>query len=138
MTRITLVVLVALVLVGLVACGSDEDDGAAGAEEVFKDIKSLREGEILIKGSSSRVYGPYSFDRPAYDLNFEHASGGRLVVALASKRTSEQQPFQLVVDTAARRGTAPVTVRGRLYVDVRESEGEYVLRFTPRRPGTAG
>jgi hypothetical protein len=131
-TRVGVAVAALLLAGGIAACGSDEDEGAAEAQKVVEDIQSLREGEILIKGSKPRIYGPYDFERAGYDLRFEHGSGARLVVTLESERETERPPFQLVVDTTARTGTGQVTVHGKLYVHVRASRGAYTLRFTPR------
>ena len=119
------------------ACGGSGSDAAApDAEAVVQELKSLEKGEILIKGSSPRVYGPYVLQPGGYVLRFEQPTAGdtapRLVVALESRRGSRSKPYALVVDAEDRSGTRPVGMSGKLYVHVVNAEGAYELRLTPK------
>ncbi len=131
--------LVTAVLVAVASgCGGSSSEAEnPDAQAIVKELGSLREGEIVIKGSSPRVYGPYVLDRDAYVFRFEQpGSGGspRLVVALESRPRSEEEPYELLVDSQDRSGTRPVTLKGKLYVHVVDAEADYELRFTPRAP----
>lgn len=126
-------------VIALTACGgSGTDTDGAEAERVLGDIKSLKEGEILIRGlTAPRVIGPYTFEPGGYVFRFEHAAsdGGedRMEVVLESRPNSRRDPYQPLVDTPARSGSAKVAVSGKLYVNVLSADGEYVLRFTPKQ-----
>ena len=121
-----------------VGCGGSDDEAASPeAEEIVSQLRDLEKGEILVQGSSARVYGPYSFASGGYTLRFEQpevAEAARLVVALESKRGSKTAPYQLIVDSDERSGTRRVTVSGKLYVHVVTANAGYELRFTPRSP----
>jgi hypothetical protein len=115
--------------------GSEPDDSAdADAQEVVKELESLREGEIVIKGSSTRAYGPYTLEPGGYVFRFEQQADGpaRILVALESKRGSRAEPYELLVDSQAPSGTRRVALSGKLYVHVVRAEAEYELRFTPK------
>lgn len=123
-------------LVALAGCGGSDDQTAGPeAEEVVSQLRDLKKGEILVQGSSERVYGPYSFAPGGYTLTFEQpdvAEAAKLVVALESTRGSKTAPYQLIVDSDERSGTRRVTVSGKLYVHVVTANAGYELRFTPR------
>ena len=127
-----LAVAVALVASGCGASASEEA-GSSDAQKVVKELKSLRAGEIVIKGSSPRSYGPYVLEPGGYVLRFEHRNGdsAKIVVALESKPGSRAKPYALLVDSKERTGTRPVALSGRLYVHVVSAGAEYELRFTP-------
>ena len=115
--------------------GSTRDDPGVEAEKVVEQLQSLERGEILIQGSSPRVYGPYSLEPGGYVLRFEQpGSGGatRIVVALESKPGSRAAPYQKLVDSQERSGTRRITMNGKLYVHVVAAEAEYELRLKPR------
>jgi hypothetical protein len=125
-----------VIAVGASCGGSAKDDASAEAQDVVKELRSLAKGEILIQGTSPRVYGPYSLAAGGYVLHFEQpGSSGRtrLVVALESKPGSSAAPSQQLVDSKARSGTRHVTMSGKLYVHVVAAEGEYEVRLKPRR-----
>jgi hypothetical protein len=129
--------LAALVIAALAAgCGGSGSDDAASpeAQEVVQELESLREGEIVIKGSSAREYGPYTLEPGGYVFRFEQQvdSPARIVVALASKPGSRAQPYALLADSEERSGTRRVALSGKLYVHVARAEAEYELRFTPK------
>jgi len=121
-----------------VGCGgSANDDASAEAQEVVEELRSLEKGEILIQGSSPRVYGPYTLARGGYVLRFEQPGSGaatRLVVALGSEPGSRAKPYRQLVDSRERSGTRRVTMSGKLYVHVVTAEAEYELRLKPRAP----
>ncbi|MDQ3823194.1 MAG: hypothetical protein M3321_08135 [Actinomycetota bacterium] len=103
----------------------------------MSQLQSLEEGEIVVRGTTPRVYGPYAFARGGYVLQFDQpapSDATRLVVALESKPNSKSAPYQLLVDTEDRSGTRRVTLSGNLYVHVLTSTAGYELRFTPRAP----
>lgn len=124
---------VAVAVVAAIGCGSSADETAtpAGdADAILRDIKALKPGERLVKSSRvPRFSGPYTFRR-GYVFRWQQADGGRLTVALESRRGSRQQPYQLF-DGTGRSGARRVTVQGRLHVHVLKASGPYVLRFTP-------
>ena len=135
---LTRLALAAALLASMGCGGSGTDTEAAEAERVLGDIKSLEEGEILIRGMTApRVIGPYTFQPGGYVLRFEHAASDegedRIAVVLESRPNSQRDPHQKLVDSAARSGSAKVAVSGKLYVNVLSAGGEYVLRFTPKR-----
>jgi hypothetical protein len=129
----------ACVVAAVIAClaagcggsGSNEDANPE-AQEVVKELESMKAGEILIKGSSPRVYGPYVLERSGYVLSFQQPASADLVVALESKPRSRAKPYKLLVDSDDRSGTRPVTLTGKLYVHVVAAAGEYEVRLTPR------
>lgn len=125
---------VAAMLAALAGCGgSANDDAGAEAREVVRELRSLEEGEILIQGTSPRVYGPYSLAPGEYVLRFEQSGdAGTLVVALESKPGSQAAPYQRLVDSEERSGTRRVTMTGKVYVHVVTAEAEYELRLRPR------
>ena len=130
------VVVVALAA-GLVGCGgSGSEDAGPDAQAVVDELKSLEKGEILIQGSSPRVYGPYVLKPGGYVLRFEQPEAGdtapRLVVALESRPGSRSKPYALVVDAEDRSGSRPVGMSGKLYVHVVTAEGAYEVRLTPK------
>jgi hypothetical protein len=118
-------------------CGSGSHGSGGEKQEVDQIvnlIKSAKPGEFLIEESGPRrAEGPYVFKPGGYVFRFEQMKNrGRLVVSLESKPGSRQEPYQLLVDTAARVGSEQVSLTGRLYVHI-VSDGEYLLRFTPNR-----
>jgi hypothetical protein len=123
------------VAIGAVGCGGSgsDDTPSPEAQEVVEELQSLREGEIVIKGTSTRAYGPYKLKPGGYVLRFEQeaAGGAKLVVALESKPGTRTRPYAVLVDSAERSGTRPVALSGRLYVRVVSAEGEYELRLIP-------
>lgn len=132
----TIVAAVALVM-GLAACGgSGSEEAAPDAQAVVEELKSLTKGEILIKGSSPRRYGPYVLEPGGYVLRFQQPSAGdasqRLVVALESRPGSTSKPYALVVDSEDRAGSRAVGMSGKLYVNVMDAGGAYELRLTPK------
>jgi hypothetical protein len=129
--------LAAVVVVAVAAgCGGSGSGDAASpeAQEVVQELESLREGEIVIKGSSPREYGPYTLEPGGYVFRFEQQGDGpaRIVVALESKPGSRAQPYALLVDSEEPTGTRRVALSGKLYVHVTRAEAEYELRFTPK------
>jgi hypothetical protein len=108
------------------------DDASPEAQEVVEELEAMKAGEILIKGSSPRVYGPYELERGGYVLSYQQPASTDLVVALESKPRSRVKPYELLVDSDDRTGTRPVTLTGKLYVHVVAADGEYELRLTPR------
>ena len=112
--------------------GSDEAE-SPDAQKVVQELESMREGEIVIKGSSPRAYGPYTLEPGGYVFRFEQESEGpaRILVALESKRGSRTKPYELLVDSEAPSGRRRVGLSGKLYVHVMRADAEYELRFTP-------
>ena len=123
----------AVAVLPALGCGSSADDADAPAGDagaIIQELKGLKPGERLVKSSRvPRFSGPYAFKR-GYVFRWQQTDGGRLTVALESRRGSRQQPYQLFNGTG-RSGARRVTVRGRLHVHVLEASGAYVLRFTP-------
>lgn len=137
-TALTRAAVAACLLLAVGGCGSGSDTDGTEAERVLGDIKSLKEGEILIRGMTApRVLGPYTFEPGGYVLRFEHGASDdgndRIVVVLESRPNSRRKPYQRLVDAAAKSGSASVGVSGRLFVHVFSADGEYALRFTPKR-----
>jgi hypothetical protein len=137
-TTLTRLAVGAGLLLALTGCGSGADTDEAEAERVLGEIKSLKEGEILIRGMTApRVIGPYTFKPGGYVFRFEQAGSNegdrRMVVVLESRPNSRRDPYQRLVDTRTPSGSAKVVVSGKLYVNVLSADGEYVLRFTPKR-----
>jgi len=137
-TALTRAAVAAGLLLTVGGCGSGSDTEGEEAERVLGEIKSLKEGEFLIRGMTApRVIGPYTFEPGGYVFRFEHATSDegddRIVVVLESRPNSRRDPYQRLVDTAAQSGSAKVGVSGRLYVHVFRADGDYVLRFTPKR-----
>ena len=133
--RIGAAILAVLLLAVAAGCGgSRADDASAEADEIVRELGSLEKGEIVIRGSSPRVYGPYSLAPGGYVLHFEQPGSGRakLVVALESKPGSRAAPYELVVDSEKRSGTRRVAMSGKLYVHVVTADAGYELRFRPR------
>jgi hypothetical protein len=120
---------------GLVAaCGGSDSSGSDAQEvqEIADLIESAKPGEYLILSSGSIRDGPYKFKPGGYVFSFQQTDEpARLVVSLQSKPGSRDEPYQLLIDTTALKGSEQVSLTGRLYVDV-VSEGSYLLRFTPR------
>jgi hypothetical protein len=115
-------------------CGSGSDDSANEAQKVVQQLKSLQKGDILIQGfSAPRVLGPYQFKPGGYVFSYRQNGGAGLRVALESKSGSRRQPYQLLVDSDQTSGRSSVALAGKLYVHVLEADGEYMLRFRPKR-----
>ena len=100
----------------------------------MEELESLSAGEIVIKGSSPRSYGPYTLQPGGYVFRFEQQADGpaRIVVVLESKPGTRAQPYALLADSEERSGTRRVVLTGKLYVHVARAEAEYELRFTPK------
>ena len=126
------VAVLAAVAAGCGGSGSG-DTGSPEAQEVVQELESLREGEIVIKGSSPRAYGPYTLEPGGYVFSFEQQAdaSARIVVALESKPGSRKQPYALLANSEERSGTRRVALSGKLYVHVLSAAAEYELRFTP-------
>jgi hypothetical protein len=126
----------ALVMLLAAGCGGGAESESDEAQRVLGEIQSLQAGEILIRGiATPRTTGPYTFKPGGYVLRFEQTGDGdRIVVALESRPNSQRDPYQRLVDAAARSGSAQVGVSGKLYVHVLSAAGDYTLRFTPKRP----
>ena len=124
---------IACLATGCGGSGSSED-ASPEAQEVVKELESLSAGEIVIKGSSPRSYGPYTLQPGGYVFRFEQQADGpaRIVVALESKPGTRAQPYALLADSEERSGTRRVALAGKLYVHVARAEAEYELRFTPK------
>ena len=131
-------VAVSVLAVLTAGCGGSASGDAESpeAQEVVKELGALRPGEIVIKGSSPRAYGPYTLEPGGYVFRFEQQADGpaRILVALESKRGSRAEPYELLVDSDAGSGRRRVALSGKLYVHVLSAAAEYELRFTPRRP----
>lgn len=113
--------------------GSSDDEASSEANEVIRNFKSLKPGEILIQGERREKFsGPYTFKTGGYLLRFRRlGDSGRLTVSLESRRGSQQEPYQLLVDGDRQQGRRTVTVEGKRYVHILSSADGYVLRFTP-------
>ena len=123
-----------LALAVAAGCGSGSDDSGNEAREVVERLRSLEKGEIFIQGlSAPRVVGPYRFKPGGYTFSYTHGSNAQLKVALESKPRSPEKPYRLLVDSNRPAGTGSVDLAGKLYVHVLEADGEYVLRFRPKR-----
>ena len=135
-SRCTLVLAVALVAGLAAGCGDSSDDVSAEANEVIRNLKSLKPGEFFIQGQRrERFSGPYTFKAGGYVFSFRRlGDSGRLTVSLESHRGSMQEPYTPVVNTDRAAGTRSLTVEGKRYVHVSSSADGYVLRFTPKRP----
>ena len=128
--------LATMLLTVAAACGgSDAAEEPDEIEGLAEELKSLKPGEVLIKGRRSPKFsGPHEFQPGGYVLRFSQEGGSPgLTVSLESTGDSKRPPYQLVVDTKQAAGRAAVTVRGRLYVHVVSSAESYELRFTPKR-----
>jgi hypothetical protein len=136
MTRVAQVGLVAVAVAVAIGCGGSGSDNAQRpeAQEVVEELQSLRKGEIVIKGTSPRAYGPYTLKPGGYVLTFEQegADPSRIVVALESKPGSRRKPYALVVNSTDRMGKRAVGITGRLYVRVVSAEAEYELHLLPK------
>ena len=74
-------------------CGGSNEDAGAEADEILKDLKALKPGEILIQGQRREKFsGPYTLRRGGYVLQFQREGDGNLTVALESRRGSKQPP----------------------------------------------
>jgi hypothetical protein len=126
----------AVILAFGAGCGGSgsSDAESPDAQEVVAELESLQEGEIVIKGSSPRAYGPYTLKPGGYVFRFEQQAEGpaRILVALESKRGSRAEPYELLVDSEAPSGMHRVGLSGKLYVHVVRADAEYELRFTPK------
>ena len=119
-------------------CGGSNEDAGAEADEIVKNLKALKPGEILIQGQRrERFSGPYTLQRGGYVLQFRReGEKGDLTVALESQRGSKQPPYQLLLaDSDQRAGRREVTLSGKLYVHVMSTAEGYTLRFTPKVRG---
>jgi hypothetical protein len=132
-------ILAVVSLSGLVGgCGGSNEDAGPEADEIVKNLKALKPGEILIQGQRrERFSGPYTLQRGGYVLRFQReGESGNLTVALESQRGSNQPPYQLLLaDSDQRAGRREVTLSGKLYVHVTSTAEGYVLRFTPKVRG---
>ena len=129
-----LAVTAALVALVVGCGGSSNEDPSDEAQQVLEELQSLENGEILIQGTSPRVYGPYSLAPGGYVLRFEQRGAGdgtRLMIALESKPGSRAAPYQELVDSKDRSGTRSVTMSGKVFIHVVTAEAEYELRLTP-------
>jgi hypothetical protein len=116
-------------------CGGSNHDASLEANEVIRNLKSLKPGEILIQGERREKFsGPYTFKAGDYLFRFRRlGDSGRLTVSLESRRGSKQKPYELLVDTDRQAGRRNVTVKGKRYVYILSTADGYVLRFTPHR-----
>ncbi len=117
-------------------CGGSNEDAGAEADEIVKNLKALKPGEILIQGQRREKFsGPYTLRRGGYVLQFQREGDGNLTVALESRRGSKQPPYQvLLADSEQKSGRREVTLSGKLYVHTTSTADGYVLRFTPKVP----
>lgn len=97
-----------------------------------------RPGAIVVRGNGPKMDGPFTFKPGGYVLKYEQLPDPEFgfnptsfVAALESKPQSYDQPYQLLTNTSARRGTTKVTVSGKLWVNVSSSANEFVLTFEP-------
>ena len=131
--------LLAVVLIAGFAggCGGSNEDAGAEADQILKDLKALKPGEILIQGQRREKFsGPYILRRGGYVLQFEREGDGKLTVALESKRGSKQPPYQvLLADSEQKAGRREITLSGKFYVHTTSTADGYVLRFTPKVAG---
>ena len=119
-------------------CGGSNEDAGAEADEIVKNLKALKPGEILIQGQRrERFSGPYTLRRGGYVLQFRReGESGNLTVALESQRGSKRAPYQLLLaDSDQKAGRREVTLSGKLYVHVTSTADGYMLRFTPKPRG---
>jgi hypothetical protein len=119
-------------------CGGSNEDAGPEVEDVIKNFKSLKPGEILIQGQrKDKFAGPYTLRRGGYVLRFQReGESGNLTVALESQRGSKQPPYQLLLaDSDQKAGRREVTLSGKLYVHVTSTADGYLLRFTPKVRG---
>jgi hypothetical protein len=119
-------------------CGGSNEDAGAEADEIVKNLKALKPGEILIQGQRREKFsGPYTLKRGGYVLRFQReGESGKLTVALESRRGSNQPPYQLLLAYSDQKaGSREVTLSGKLYVHITSTADGYVLRFTPKVPG---
>ena len=116
-------------------CGGSKDDARSEANEVIRNLKSLKPGEILIQGQRREKFsGPYTFKPGGYLLHFRRlGDSGRLTVSLEKRRGSKQGGYELLVETERAMGTRSVPVKGKRYVHIISSADGYLLRFTPKR-----
>jgi hypothetical protein len=121
-------------------CGGSNDDVSSEANEVIRNLKSLKPGEILIQGQRREKFsGPYTFMPGGYVFRFRRlGDSGRLTVSLESQRGSKGQGYKLLLDTDRAAGRRSVPVTGKRYVHILSSADGYVLRFTPKRGAAAG
>ena len=133
----------ALVLAALAVvtggCGGSEANEDAEAQAVISKLKALKPGEILIQGQRTEKFsGPYTLRKGGYLLRFERmGDDGRVTVSVESKKGSQQQPYQLVLDDFDRPAAQKkVTVSGKVYVHVQSSAEGYLVRLTPQRPAS--
>ena len=119
-------------------CGGSNEDTGAEADEIVKNLKALKPGEILIQGQRREKFsGPYTLKRGGYVLRFQReGEDGNLTVALESQRGSKQPPYQLVLDDSHQRtGSREVKLSGKLFVHITSTADGYQLRFTPKARG---
>lgn len=119
-------------------CGGSNEDAGAEANEIVKNIKALKPGEILIQGQRREKFsGPYILRGGGYVLRFQReGEDGNLTVALESQRGSKQPPYQLLLDDSDQKaGRREVTLSGKLYVHITSTADGYVLRLTPKVRG---
>jgi len=119
-------------------CGGSKDGASLEANEVIRNLKSLKPGEILIQGERREKFsGPYTFKPGGYLFRFRRlGDSGRLTVSLETRRGSKRAGYKLLVDTERAMGTRSVPVKGKRYVHIVSSADGYLLRFTPKRRAT--
>ena len=119
-------------------CGGSKDDASSEANEVIRNLKSLKPGEFLIQGQRREKFsGPYTFKPGGYLFRFRRlGDSGRLTVSLETRRGSKRAGYKLLVDTERAMGTRSVPVKGKRYVHIVSSADGYLLRFTPKRRAT--
>jgi hypothetical protein len=127
--HLTLLALCVLVAGG--CGGSDPDASPDDARSVLENLESLGKGEIVIQASSSRTFGPFTFQPGGYVFRFERTGRGRLTVTL--ELGPRQGQAVEVIDTTAESGRRSVTASGKLRVRVTSTARSYELRFTPRQ-----
>jgi len=136
--RVPIILAVASLAGFLVGCGGSNEDAGPEADEIVKNLKALKPGEILIQGQRREKFsGPYTLRRGGYVLHFQReGKSGNLTVALESQRGSKQLPYQvLLADSDQKAGRREFTLSGKLYVHITSTADGYELRFTPKVPG---
>jgi hypothetical protein len=105
--------------------------------------RPVAKGEVVIDGDQApKTYGPFTFEPGPYDFRFAQYAPGREVdfateasslTAIATRRPGRTaDDTAVLVNATQRAGAAPITLSGKLYIEVQSADYAYVLRFTPR------